>query len=104
MHDWFDHIDPDERTFVQRFLLHSGSLKSVAAEYGVSYPTVRQRLDRLIAKIEMVERLRDQSPFERALRLRFAEGGIDESSFRHLLALYRQQHPPDGSGTRSAPD
>ena len=41
--------------FIRRFLLASGSLKEVAGEYGVSYPTVRLRLDRLIQKIRLGE-------------------------------------------------
>ena len=34
--------------FIKKFLLASGSLKEVAGLYGVTYPTVRLRLDRLI--------------------------------------------------------
>ena len=33
---------------VLRLVLASGSLKSLAGSYGVSYPTIRVRLDRLI--------------------------------------------------------
>ena len=42
-------------TFIKKFVLASGSLKEVAALYGVSYPTVRLRLDRLIQKIQLTE-------------------------------------------------
>ena len=38
-----------------KFLLASGSLKEVAGLYGVTYPTVRLRLDRLIQKIHLSE-------------------------------------------------
>ena len=38
-----------------RFVLASGSLKEVAGGYGVTYPTVRLRLDRLIQKIHLSE-------------------------------------------------
>ena len=47
---WIADLDEQDLTFVKRFLLASGSLKEVAAQYGVSYPTVRLRLDRLIQK------------------------------------------------------
>ena len=41
--------------FIKKFLLASGSLKEVAGLYGVTYPTVRLRLDRLIQKIHLSE-------------------------------------------------
>ena len=50
---WIADLDEQDLTFVKRFLLASGSLKEVAAQYGVSYPTVRLRLDRLIQKIRL---------------------------------------------------
>ena len=44
-------LAPEEQEFVIQFVLASGSLKEMAARYGVSYPTVRARLDRLIEKL-----------------------------------------------------
>ena len=52
---WMAELEEADWTFVKRFLLASGSLKEVAAQYGVSYPTVRLRLDRLIQKIRLGE-------------------------------------------------
>ena len=49
---WMSNLDDEDMTFIKRFLLASGSMKEVAAQYGVSYPTVRLRLDRLIQKIQ----------------------------------------------------
>ena len=45
---WMSELDTEDLEFTKKFLLSSGSLKEVAALYGVSYPTVRLRLDRLI--------------------------------------------------------
>ena len=42
-------------SFIKKFVLASGSLKEVAGIYGVTYPTVRLRLDRLIQKIRLGE-------------------------------------------------
>lgn len=47
---WMSNLDDEDMTFIKRFLLASGSMKEVAAQYGVSYPTVRLRLDRLIQR------------------------------------------------------
>lgn len=43
--EWMAELDEEDVAFIRRFLLASGSLKEVAGEYGVSYPTVRLRLD-----------------------------------------------------------
>lgn len=50
-------LSPDEHQFVQVFIKCSGSLKDVARHYGVSYPTVRNRLDAMIEKIRVPEEL-----------------------------------------------
>lgn len=41
--------------FVLRFVKASGSLKDVAAQYGLSYPTVRNRLNQIIAQLDEAE-------------------------------------------------
>ncbi len=76
--------------FIKRLVLASGSLKQVAKDYGISYPTVRLRLDRLIAKLQVIEDQRIQDPFERLLRAKTAEGKLDEQSLQELLAAHRQ--------------
>ncbi|MSQ94547.1 MAG: DUF2089 family protein [Gemmataceae bacterium] len=48
--DWIDLLEDEDVAFLKRFVLASGSLKELAEAYGLSYPTVRLRLDRLIAK------------------------------------------------------
>lgn len=40
----------------------SGSLKEIAKEYDVTYPTVRLRLDRLIQKIKVCDEM-DNDPY-----------------------------------------
>ncbi|MBQ8144487.1 MAG: DUF2089 family protein, partial [Butyricicoccus sp.] len=53
---WMAQLESEDLAFIKRFVLASGSLKAVAEEYGVTYPTVRLRLDRLIQKIEIADR------------------------------------------------
>lgn len=45
-------LKPDQLEFVERFVVASGSLKEMAKETGVSYPTVRNRLDRIIEALQ----------------------------------------------------
>lgn len=53
--EWMTALEDEDVVFIKKFLLASGSLKEVARQYGVSYPTVRLRLDRLIQKIQISE-------------------------------------------------
>lgn len=49
---WIMRLEEDLE-FIRKFILASGSLKEMAKEYGVSYPTIRLRLDKLIQLIQM---------------------------------------------------
>jgi hypothetical protein len=48
-------LSVEHREFIELFVRSSGSLKAVAAKLGISYPTVRSRLDKVIAAIEQEE-------------------------------------------------
>lgn len=50
---WILSLDKESLEFIRKFILNSGSLKNMSNLYGVSYPTVRAKLDRLIKKIEV---------------------------------------------------
>ena len=56
MPEWLASLDEEDVSFIKKFVLASGSLKEVAGIYGVTYPTVRLRLDRLIQKISLASR------------------------------------------------
>ena len=53
--EWMAGLEEEDVAFIKRFILASGSLKEMAGQYGVTYPTVRLRLDRLIQKIRLTE-------------------------------------------------
>ena len=42
---WLTELDAADLAFMKQFILASGSLKQLAKVYGISYPTVRSRLD-----------------------------------------------------------
>lgn len=48
-------LTADEQEFVLAFFMSSGSLKEIARQIGKSYPTVRNKLDDLIAKISILQ-------------------------------------------------
>ena len=88
--EWMEELDEEDVAFIRRFLLASGSLKEVAGEYGVSYPTVRLRLDRLIKKIRLGED-RAADPFV-ALIMRLAVSDkVDFDAAKILISEYKKQ-------------
>lgn len=48
-------LPPEDLTFVREFVRASGSLKAMAKLEGSSYPTVRNRLDQIIARLDELE-------------------------------------------------
>lgn len=49
-------LKPDELEFVTNFIKCSGSLKQMASDMGLSYPTVRNLLDEVINNIQILEK------------------------------------------------
>lgn len=45
-------LDYKSQEFILNFVKHSGSLKNLAKQMKLSYPTVRNRLDEIIEKIK----------------------------------------------------
>jgi len=48
-------LNPEELTFVTEFILNSGSLKKMAVKMEKSYPTVRNKLDDIIDKLNQLQ-------------------------------------------------
>ena len=86
---WIDELTEEELAFLKRFILASGSLKELAEAYGISYPTVRLRLDRLIAKVKLLERRDIGDEFERMVRMLYVEGKIDQETLKRLLVAHK---------------
>ena len=52
-------LSEDQQSFVELFILTSGRLKEMAAILGVTYPTVRARLDQIIVDFKAEIKKRD---------------------------------------------
>jgi hypothetical protein len=100
MKRWVDILDDEDLAFLKRFLLASGSLKELAEAYGISYPTVRLRLDRLIDKVKVLDVLQPMSDFERSVRSLHAEGTIDLATLKKLLRLHQSELEKNHEGAR----
>jgi hypothetical protein len=91
MDRWIDRMSDEDLSFVKRFVLASGSLKAMADAYGISYPTVRLRLDRLIERIKIYDSEKITSEFERVLRAQYADGRIDLATLKTLLEAHKKE-------------
>lgn len=86
---WMSGLDDEDMAFIRRFVLASGSLKEVAHEYGVSYPTVRLRLDRLIQKIRLSEDS-EREPYVALIKRLAVDDRIDVDAAKLLINEYRK--------------
>jgi len=98
---WVESLTDEDLVFIKRFVLASGSLKGLAQAYGVSYPTVRLRIDRLIEKIKVLDDQQINSEFERAARLMYAEGKVDLETLKALVAAHRKE--VEGQNEKAGP-
>ena len=88
--EWMAELDEEDVAFIRRFLLASGSLKEVAGEYGVRYPTVRLRLDRLIQKIRLGED-RAADPYVALIKRLAVSDKVDFDAAKILISEYKKQ-------------
>ncbi|MDO5095571.1 MAG: DUF2089 family protein [Peptostreptococcaceae bacterium] len=89
MPDWMSNLDDEDMAFIKRFILASGSLKEIANQYGVTYPTVRLRLDKLIQKIKIGESTTDEPYIALVKRLAVNER-LDFETAKILISEYRK--------------
>ena len=88
--EWVKGLSEEDWQFVKRLLLASGSLKDVAQQYGISYPTVRIRLDRLIEKVQILDSQKPKTKFHQKVQLLVAEGRLDLSAAKTLLKTFEE--------------
>lgn len=87
--DWLAGLEDEDVSFIKNFLLASGSLKEVAAQYGVTYPTVRLRLDKLIQKIKISEDSQNE-PFISLVKRLAVNDRLDVTTAKLLIAEYKK--------------
>lgn len=92
MHKWLEGMESEDLQFVKRFVLSSGSLKELAEQYGVTYPTIRLRLDRLIQKIRIWD---DAEPEDDRyilfIKSKVLDGEIEVRVAKALIQEYRKE-------------
>ncbi|GKQ43294.1 hypothetical protein RD055328_12170 [Companilactobacillus sp. RD055328] len=84
---WYEDMTDEDMIFIKRFVLSSGSLKQVAKEYSVSYPTVRNRLNEVINKIDIIDE-KDSEPFIMDVMRLVTDDEISYNSAKKIIDFY----------------
>jgi hypothetical protein len=87
--EWMINLDDEDVSFTKRFLLASGSLKELATQYGVTYPTVRLKLDRLIQKIHISEESANE-PYVALIKRLAVNEKLDIETAKILINEYKK--------------
>ena len=87
---WFLALEQEDAAFLKNFVVKSGSLKEIARLYGVSYPTVRLRLDRLIQKIELSDH-QEEEPFPAFIKGLAVDSRIDLETAKINIEKYQKE-------------
>lgn len=86
---WMENLEEEDVVFIKKFILASGSLKQIAAQYNVTYPTVRLRLDRLIQKIQLGEN-REEDPYIALIKRMAVNDKLDFETAKVLINEYKR--------------
>lgn len=87
--EWMVNLDDEDVSFIKKFIMASGSLKEVANQYGVTYPTVRLRLDKLIQKIQISEDTANE-PYIALIKRLAVNEKIDFDTAKILINEYKK--------------
>lgn len=87
--EWLANLDDEDISFIKKFVVSSGSLKEIAGVYGVTYPTVRLRLDRLIQKIQLSENAINE-PYVSLIKKMALNEKLDFETAKILISEYRR--------------
>ena len=74
----------EDLDLVTELTLQSGSLKALAESYGVSYPTIRGRLDRVIERLRAAVEGRPRDPLSELLADLVERGELSPASARAI--------------------
>ncbi|HEU2584004.1 TPA: DUF2089 family protein [Streptococcus pneumoniae] len=92
--EWMANLDDEDLSFIKNFILSSGSLKEIAKQYEVTYPTVRLRLDRLIQKIQISEDNANE-PYISLIKRLAVNDKLDFETAKILVSEYKKMKGVD---------
>jgi len=77
----------EDLNLIVELVLQSGSLKELASAYGVTYPTIRLRLDRVIERLKAVVNGKQPDPLRELLAGLVERGEMSASGARSVRDL-----------------
>jgi hypothetical protein len=80
----------EDLDLIAELVLRSGSLKDLATAYSVSYPTIRNRLDRVIERLRGLVEGRTPDPMSELLADLVGRGELTPSAARAVRDLSRK--------------
>ncbi len=80
-------LSDEDLALVTELVLQSGSLKGLAEVYGVSYPTIRARLDRVIERLQLAAQGRKPDPLRQFLADLIERGQMNVDTARRIASL-----------------
>ena len=87
--EWIMNLEDEDVSFIKKFLLASGSLKEMAKQYEVTYPTVRLRLDKLILKIQTNDST-ESEPYIALIKRLAINDKLDFDTAKILIGEYKK--------------
>lgn len=91
-------LPAEDQDLIVELVLKSGSIKDLATVYGVSYPTIRTRLDKVIERLRGVIEGRERDPVSELLASLVERGELTPTAARAIRELTRKQVAEAGNG------
>lgn len=84
-------LPKEDLDLIVELVLKSGSLKDLSSSYGVSYPTIRARLDKVIERLGAVVQGRKPDPVSDLLATLVERGEMTPGAARAVKSAVRRQ-------------
>ncbi len=78
-------LTPEQRGFVLSFLRNRGNIREMEKELGISYPTVRARLDQILAALGLESNPSKEKPARKEVLEMLAQGEITQEQALDML-------------------
>lgn len=86
--NWVLELNIEELEFIKKIIINSGSLKDLAKDYNITYPTIRNKLNKLIKKINSSNEEYQDEYIEKIKKLTL-EDKIDLDVAKELIKEYK---------------
>jgi len=87
--EWIVNLEEEDISFIKKFILASGSLKEMAKQYEVTYPTIRLRLDKLIQTIKLSDDTEGE-PYIALIKKLAINEKLDFDTAKILISEYKK--------------